>query len=142
MTTRAEFILQAIALEGTPYHLHQCTAGVGIDCIHVPILAAKNAGLTSIPYEVPKADRGYSGRPDGNKLMRRLEEYLVPKPKGSQIPGDLLVFRLEDDPQHLAVLVNETQFVHAIVGGTVKRSDITARWINRLVRVFAVPEFA
>lgn len=138
---RAEFILQAIALDGTPYHLHQCVAGVGIDCIHVPILAARNAGLTSVPLAVPKSQMGYSAVPSGNSLMIALDDYLDTVTKSKMIPGDIPMFRLETDPQHLAVLIDKTRFIHADMKKGVKISDLTPRWYERIRKVYRIPEF-
>lgn len=146
---RQRFIAAALVWENTPYHMNQCQLGLGVDCINVPIAAARDAGLPFVPHEVPPEYRGYSGRPAGRTLKLILDKYLYEMSRDVRLPGDLILFKLREDPQHLAILVSDTQILHAAAvdpmnrrgrrRGRVKISDMTWKWEERIVQVYRIP---
>jgi hypothetical protein len=84
----------ARTLIGTPY-LHQARLlGVGIDCIGVPILVAKELGLGD--FDV--AD--YPRRPNG-RMVEFIQQVCAPLDDLEE--GALLVFNVSDTPRYCAI---------------------------------------
>lgn len=131
--TAAAFLEQAQALLGTPF-MHQGRSRYGVDCIGLVVLAAQRAGL-----DVSADQPGYPRDPNG-LLQPALARRLVPV-DGARQPGDVLLMRFAEEPQHVAIW-DGAMILHAYArAGRVVRHHLDARWTRRLVATYRFPEF-
>lgn len=133
MSRRAAFIAAARAQVGTPFHHQGRAAGVGLDCIGLVVVAAAQAGW-------PVQDRtDYGRRPDGRALVEGLVAHggIVVREISA---GDILVFRYDGQPQHVAVALDGGRMVHAFAPARgVVETEIGLYWARRLVAVYRLP---
>lgn len=133
MTERTERMIEAArACLGTPFHHQGRVAGAGLDCIGLLIVAMQAAGL-----EVE--DRtDYGPRPDGVSLIAALEAHGWARIETGEINGgDVLVFRYDHQPQHVALATSSTTLIHSFAPvGKVVETAIGAYWMRRLVGVY------
>ncbi len=100
MTTRAEVIADARALIGTPY-LHQARLpGVGIDCLGVPIVVARQRGMVTEAFDI----NGYGKFPDGT-MVAKADAYMTRITQDEMREADCVVVMFDSDPQHFGILV-------------------------------------
>jgi cell wall-associated NlpC family hydrolase len=133
MRTGIDVYQKARELVGTPY-LHQGRkAGVGIDCIGVPIWVASELGLG----DFDKAD--YPRLPDGQMLD------LIESVCSDEIiqAGVLLVFRIGEAAQHCGIVSLYQQhlgLIHAWdIAGKVAEHRLTKDWIDKVVGCYGLP---
>jgi len=125
-------ITTARACLGTPFHHQGRTPAVGLDCIGLIVVAAKAAGI-----EV--RDRtDYSPRPDGTSLVAALEEHGFSKADAIQA-GDILLFRYDRQPQHVALATSSDTMIHSFApAGKVVETSIGAYWKRRLTCIYRI----
>jgi cell wall-associated NlpC family hydrolase len=99
MTTRADVVAAARSLLNTPYHTHSRLPGVGVDCVGVPLLAARIAGIKPADFDI----QGYSMTPDGS-LLPLCDEHLDRIPREQLAFGDVVVARFGDTPHHIGIV--------------------------------------
>ena len=87
-------VAEALKLVDTPYSHQGRKPGVGIDCIGLPILVAKNLSLGDFD------EIDYGRRPNGT-LKRKIEQ--VCQPIVIQ-PGALLIFKIAVEAQHCGIV--------------------------------------
>ena len=103
---RAAIVSEARGLLGTPYHAHQRTAGVGIDCAGVPIVVAKRLGLVGEDFDV----NGYTLFPDG-QLLTHCRAHMDEKPLDSIQAGDVAVVSWgAGDAQHFGIVADHPTY--------------------------------
>ncbi len=131
MTQIETMIAAARACAGTPFHHQGRVAGVGLDCIGLIVVAMQAAGL-------PVRDRlDYGRRPDGASLVAALEDHGMKRVTGEIKAGDVLLFRYDHQPQHVALATSADTMIHAFaVAGRVVETGIGAYWRRRLVGVY------
>lgn len=85
---------------GTPYQHQGRLKGVGIDCVGLLICVGKDCGYlpTSFDYN------GYPRQADGFLLMDRLHQHLKPIKKIDMEPGDVVVVKFDQHPQHVGIV--------------------------------------
>ncbi len=115
---------------GTPFHHQGRQAGVGLDCIGLVIIALRAAGVTV-------TDRtDYGRRPDGNSLSDALLAH------GASVAddinaGDVLLFRYDGHPQHVALATNVNNMIHSFAPAEkVVETSIGDYWRRRLVGIY------
>lgn len=115
---------------GTPFHHQGRLPGVGLDCIGLIVVALKAVGI-----EV--RDRtDYSPRPDGKSLIAALIDHGA-VPKSEIEAGDILVFRYDNQPQHVALATSDDSMIHAFApAGEVVETLIGDYWKRRLVGIY------
>jgi len=115
---------------GTPFHHQGRVPLVGLDCIGLIIVA-----LRSIGFGVN--DRlDYGRRPDGVTLLAALEAHGAVKVEEIQA-GDILVFRYDHQPQHVALAVDGDRMIHSFAPARrVVETALGAYWRRRLVGVY------
>lgn len=125
-------VAAARAALGTPF-LHQGrTAGWGLDCAGVLVLAARSMGHT--PDEPP----AYARMPHDGLLESWVDRqpFLVRIERAAMRAGDLLLMRFAAEPQHLALYADPT-IIHAYQGvGRVVEHRLDDKWRRRIVRVY------
>ena len=134
---RQRFIADAVSMLGTPYH-HQGRDENGLDCIGLIIAALRRQG---IGVQAP-ADYGKS--PPGDALLRGIDQcgLFHEVPVDQRQPGDVLVFAIRRDPQHLALLTErpadgpEIMIHSADVIMEVRAATLGEAWLRRIVAVY------
>ena len=115
---------------GTPFHHQGRTPGVGLDCVGLIVVALGAAGFAV------NDRRDYPPRPDGKSLVRALEEHGAVAVDGFS-PGDVLLFRYDHQPQHVALATGADTMVHAFApAGRVVETTIGDYWLRRLLGVY------
>ncbi len=115
---------------GTPFHHQGRTAGAGLDCIGLIVHAARVAGM-----DVEDCT-DYGRNPDGIRLLQALNAHGFEKTEQIQA-GNVLVFRFNRFPQHVALATTATAMVHAYAPmGSVVETTIGQSWLNRLTGIY------
>lgn len=124
------FLGAAKAALGTAFHHQGRSAGVGLDCIGLVVVALKATGI-----EV--RDRSdYARRPDGKSLVAALEEHGAVRQEDMQA-GDVLVFQYDHQPQHVAIVSREGMMIHSFApAGKVVETSIGGYWRRRLIAIY------
>ena len=129
--TAQTIITAATAYIGTRWH-HQGRSTAGMDCLGLVVLTARDCGI-----EV--ADQfGYARQPDGHLLRAELEKQLerIAEPE----PGAVLLMRFEQNPQHVALMADGGDIIHAYATARkVVRHRLDDLWARRIVAVYRFP---
>ncbi len=98
--TRADVVACARSLIGVAYvHQHR-DRKVGVDCVGLVIVVARELGLVAPDFDV----NSYARKPDGTTLMARCAEFMDPVKDEDVRPGHVLVLAFRKDPQHMGIL--------------------------------------
>lgn len=142
---RADVVAEARAWIGTPYHHQARVRGVGVDCAGLVIGVARALGI--VPPEMDVC--GYSRRPDGTSLLAHCDCWMARVPLDALQPGDVIVIRVEADPQHMAIvgdyLHGGLSMIHSLDRqgkGSVIEHRLDERFRRRLVAGYAMPGVA
>ncbi|MDE2030329.1 MAG: C40 family peptidase, partial [Alphaproteobacteria bacterium] len=110
---------------------HQGRApGIGLDCIGLIVVAARASGMTI-------NDRtDYARRPDGKSLVAALHDHGA-HPVSDICAGDILLFRYDGQPQHVALATGARTMIHAFApAGKVVETEIGPYWQRRLTGIY------
>ena len=141
MVDGSQIVAEARAWLGTPF-LHQGRhRGLGVDCVGLVAGVAK--ALQLVDYEVT----GYARHPDGVMLRAECERVLRRLAPGEPArEGDVLLFRIARDPQHLGIVTavaegRPARMIHAYAGGPGRcvEHGLDARWLRRVVAIYRLP---
>lgn len=126
---------EAIKLINTPYQHQGRKAGIGIDCIGVPIVVARNLNLSKSSFD----EINYRRIPDGT-LLKKIET--VCQPIVIQ-QGAILVFKISAEAQHCAIFTGlgsgGDHICHAWdIAGKVVHHRI-GMWKKKVVGVYGLP---
>ena len=125
----ARFISALRAHEGAPFH-HQGRTAAGMDCVGIVLAALAEQGIT---LDVPA---NYARTAAGALLPAELERCALlrqrPAHESTQ-PGDLLLFSIRRQPQHLAVAVDVGRMVHVTQSAGVCEVTLSPLWASRMV---------
>lgn len=141
MTTQMQIVAEASEWLGTRWMHQQSKKGVGTDCIGLVRGVAVQLGMLPIDFERrPEVSqyRGYARQPDGKQLQAALERYLqrIAEPE----PGAVLLMRFERDPQHVALMADGGDIIHAYATARkVVRHRLDDIWARRIVAVYRFP---
>ena len=127
---------------GTPYHHQARLKGKGCDCLGLAVGIADELGLEhsggarlSI-FDEPN----YSHQPDSSYFITKLQEVLVEVPKEDMAPGDLGLFAIQGNPQHVAIFsqfLGELGMIHSFAPARkVVEHRVDKEWHSKLVKVF------
>lgn len=130
----SSLIAAARACLGTPFHHQGRLAGVGLDCIGLIVVALGQVG-------VAVQDRtDYAPRPDGVSLLAALEAHGARRVDAIEA-GDILLFRYDHQPQHVALASGAESMIHAFApAGRVVETALGAYWRRRLVGIYRLPQ--
>ncbi|MDR2945986.1 MAG: C40 family peptidase [Candidatus Adiutrix sp.] len=134
---RQRFIDDVKSFVGTPYH-HQGRDENGLDCAGLLIAALRRQGFN------PPAPSGYGKNSLGISLLEHIDRCgLFHKVTAEQRqPGDVLVFAIRREPQHLALLAErppvgpELMLHSADVIMQVRWVTLGESWLRRLAAVY------
>ncbi len=124
---------------GVPFR-HQGRSREGVDCAGLIICIARELGLVDAGFDV----QGYSRRPDGVSLLAACGMHCERILPAGMAPGDVALLRIDQHPQHLAVLAEYfaggRSLVHAYAPArAVAETRLDEWWQQRLVAVFRLP---
>ena len=128
-----EVAARAAALIDTPWHHQGRLPGIGIDCIGLVTVIAKQRNY-------PIEDRTDYGRdPAGSDLEDGLNRYFVSLPASEEpIEGDIMLFEHpRTHRQHIAIRT-VAGLIHARAGkdGKVKEEPYADKWLHNLKGVY------
>jgi len=111
---------------GTPFRHQGRLPKIGLDCAGLVIHAARALGLPVVDF------KGYPDRPFNGMLKRMLDsQTCIREIYTIDIqPGDLLLMRVNRDPQHLAIASENNYIIHTFqeIGKVAEHSiDLFAR---------------
>jgi cell wall-associated NlpC family hydrolase len=126
----------ALSLKDTPYRHQGRAPGHGLDCIGLVVAAFKiGAGLE---FDIPA---NYSRLPSPKLLYSHVSKH-CDRVEDIQ-PADVLVLRLQREPQHFALYVGNNTIVHAYqTAGKVLAHDLTPQWRNRIKSIHRIKKWA
>lgn len=132
--TRAEQVIAAAraAIE-TPFRHQGRIVGRGLDCAGLAIHCAHSAGV--LTYD----ENDYPRNPGGGRLESAFDKQpeLTRIPVSEILPGDVLLMRFDGQPQHVAIMVDGGNIVHAYQpSGRVVEHILSAVWQRRIVRAY------
>jgi NlpC/P60 family putative phage cell wall peptidase len=136
----AAVVAEARTWLGTRWQHQAALKGVACDCAGLVLGVARVLGL-AVPTAVPAYDR----RPDGVQLRALCEAHLQPA-GASLAPGQVLLFRFADAPQHLGIVGNGPGYLTMIHAHAPDRRvvehHLDATWRARLVAAYTLPGVA
>ncbi|HSX49945.1 MAG TPA: NlpC/P60 family protein [Cellvibrio sp.] len=128
-----DVVAAARACIGTPFRHQGRVPGLGLDCAGLGIVAAKAVGIEIKDFS------GYPRLPFDGMLKKMFDEQINLKrvEKNDASPGDVLLMRIEQAPQHVAILSYGGYMIHAYQGvGKVVEQRIDKLWSNKIVAVY------
>lgn len=142
MNQANDIVAQARSWIGTPFHHQARLKKVGCDCLGLIVgvvdeleLKDKN-GVQLAAYD----EVTYSKEPDGDYLIQKLVDVLAEIPPEEMRAGDLALFKVRENPQHLAILTDYEGGLGMIHSFAPARRVVEHRldddWRARLVKVF------
>lgn len=132
---RKEICTIAKSLIGTPY-AHAQKSEWGTDCANYAIMVGEKLGL-----RFQTVDMNYSRVPDGQMLLKLCTEMTGRSKDITEAkPGDILLMRFNEAPQHIAILVEDDYIVHAYMRARkVVMERFNDTWKERVIKVFEYP---
>ena len=142
MTYADTIITQARTWLGTPFHHQARLKSKGCDCLGLIVGVVDELELKD-KFGQPLSgydEVTYSKEPNGEYLMQKLTELLDEVPIIEAQAGDLALFTVRDNPQHMAFLTNYEASLGMIHSYAPARRVVEHRldddWKSRLVKVF------
>lgn len=129
---RDKIVKLARSYEGTKY-VHMGRSIAGLDCIGLVIKVGEDLG-----YTINHRDYPYEQVPDPSTLWAGMNDNFIKKLRTDYLPGDILVFRVRHEPQHMAIYLGDNRIIHSFenAGYTVE-VPFCNRWKKRLLAVYS-----
>lgn len=146
---REKVWIEALEWINTPWVHHQMTKYRGADCLGTVAGVGVNSNVVEFDWKSPKAQKfkGYGRSPNPEIMRAGMETFLVHIPDSEMNIGDILWFRVIDEPQHVGILGPGKSLLHADMrprpkfpGGKVICSAIDKIQGAKLIAVFRYPE--
>ncbi len=103
MTRREIFLATALTWEGVPWR-KVGTRRDGVNCLGLLVGIARECDFLQDFVEVGEAWANFPRPPWKGAMLQKAREYLDPIKVSEAIPGDLLLYRIGHEPQHITVL--------------------------------------
>ncbi len=132
---RTEFVEKVRSYIGTPFHHQGRLPGVGLDCAGLVVAAARELG-----GEVKDANV-YRRTPDHTIFLAHIRESCDDIGFDDLLPGDLVVFNFQGNPQHIGVItgINPLMLTHAYAQlRKVVEHGLDASWKARVSYCFRI----
>lgn len=116
MIQRADIVREARLWIGTRYRHQGRVKGVGVDCIGLVGGVASAVGVpNAAAWAADREMHNYARTPDRMLLLRACDRFFDVVPLPAARSGDVLLFALQEQPRHFAILVDEhrQRIVHA-----------------------------
>jgi len=134
--TRAEIVRVARAFLGTRFR-HQGRTAEGLDCAGLVIAVGQAAGVLPDVIEVPN----YGRRADGRTLIETCRANLVQILTSTIRLGDVCVFLVDGDPQHLGIVADHPAGGFSIIHAFVTRKKVVENRLDDLGRMNMIAAF-
>lgn len=133
MTTRDQVVAMARTCLGVRFRHQGREPEQGLDCVGLVIYTRKQLGLSSFDY------LNYAHTPDPAKLIELLRAELVPIEIDEVQPGDVLHFRVGNNPVHVG-LATDNGVIHSVANlrGVVEHR-LDDEWRSRIVAAYQIP---
>lgn len=130
--TSDDILAAARAAIGTPFQHQGRAAGKALDCAGLIVHVARDIGAEYVDTA------GYSRLPSHGLLQAALERQpcLMPVSIADRQPGDVLLMRFKNEPQHLAICAGETIIHSYSTVGQVCEHRLSDVWVSRIVSVY------
>ena len=139
MPRRNEVIAEARSWIGTPWKHQGCMKGRACDCVGLVKGVAFGLGLPGGDVDAERY-RGYSRLPNPRTMLEGLATHLRRTPIDEIDAGDVLLFAIDGQPQHLAILTGDQTIVHAFLQSRrVVEQRIPVAWRRQVVRAYSFP---
>lgn len=134
MATREEICNKALEYLDVPFH-HQGRNKFGVDCAGLIVCVAQELRLF---HEQVSDIKGYSRIPDGKQLREVLINGTAKEKTINELqPGDILLMRFVNEPQHVALYMPKNQIIHSYQrAGKVTIHDLDKAWRSRIISCF------
>ena len=142
MTIAQNIVKQARTWMGTPFHHQARLKGKGCDCLGLIVGVVDELGLKDKNGVALAAydETTYSREPDGKYLTEKLTGLLDEVPLNEARAGDMALFKVRENPQHLAILTDYEGTLGMIHCFAQARRVVEHRldddWQSRLIKVF------
>ena len=135
MSKKEEIVKEARSWIGTRYRHQSCTKGQGCDCAGLIRACMKVGGI-----EYDNA-WNYSRIPHSPTLRKKLNEYLIRIPFSDLGAGDILLFRIYQEPCHLAIYSGKNSIIHAFAKGPRKVAEtrLDESWRQKIMGCYRIP---
>lgn len=139
MITGQQVVEAARAYLGTPFHHQARRKGVGLDCVGLIVLVARDLGIPlrdhpTLDYaRVPTAIRHLGGE---------VPKQFRPVPVDQRAPGDVLLFAVHRKtlPQHIGIYTGNGNLIHAWhEASRVIETALGPYWEERVLSVHRYP---
>jgi cell wall-associated NlpC family hydrolase len=112
---------------------------MGIDCVGLVMKVAEEMG-----HDISMDRTDYIRRSTGVDFLEEFKQYMVPKNKLEMMPGDVLLFRDNAYPYHVAIVGDSVSGPTLIHSHADRRKVIeeyyTEEWKRKAVYCFEFPE--
>lgn len=142
MKNHNNIVAQARTWLGTPFHHQARLKGKGCDCLGLIVGVVDELGLKDgngmrlAAYD----EVTYSKEPDGAYLIQKLTGLLEEVPTHQARAGDLALFKVRENPQHLAILSDYEGGLGMIHSFAPSRRVVEHRlddeWKSKMIKVF------
>lgn len=142
MKNHNSIVAQARTWLGTPFHHQARLKGKGCDCLGLIVGVVDALGLEDASGKKLAAydEVTYSKEPDGAYLIQKLTGLLDEVPAAEARAGDLALFKVRENPQHLAILTDYEGGLGMIHSFAPSRRVVEHRlddeWKSRMIKVF------
>lgn len=142
MTIANDIVAEARTWLGTPFHHQARLKGKGCDCLGLIVGVVDTLGLEDANGKKLAAydEVTYSREPDGAYLTAKLTGLLDEVPAAEARAGDLALFRIRENPQHLAILTDYEGGLGMIHSFAPSRRVVEHRlddeWKSKMIKVF------
>lgn len=126
----------AICALGTPFHHQGRASCIGLDCIGLVVHALQAAGVNV------QDETDYGRRPEPRRLIAGLEKHGFRQVDDIRM-GDVLLFRIAREPQHVGIAYDEATMIHAYAPiGRVVATGLGETWKRRIAAIYRLDELA
>jgi NlpC/P60 family putative phage cell wall peptidase len=142
MKNHNNIVAQARTWLGTPFHHQARLKGKGCDCLGLIVGVVDELGLKDRNgMKLAAYDEvTYSKEPDGAYLIQKLTGLLEEVPIAEARAGDLALFKVRENPQHLAILSDYEGGLGMIHSFAPSRRVVEHRlddeWKSKIIKVF------
>lgn len=142
MKNHNNIVAQARTWIGTPFHHQARLKGKGCDCLGLIVGVVGELGLKDRNgMKLAAYDEvTYSKEPDGAYLIQKLTGLLEEVPIAEARAGDLALFKVRENPQHLAILSDYEGGLGMIHSFAPSRRVVEHRlddeWKSKIIKVF------
>ena len=136
--TRKQFVNQSLSYLGTPWRHTGRVINEGIDCVGLIIQSLNDLG-----QNIPD-DSDYSLNDEFVKLVKILNTYCTKLDGWDFTPGNIILFRGRDIYNHVGIMVDDTEFIHAYSVPSVmsvQLQPLNGYWKQRIKAIYEYKEF-